>query len=155
MRRLWLLILMAALAGCSSTGTIQDSVTKDEMLPYALEIDYGSNAINRDWTMAFETALNARLQAVGMLASGEESGNTATINFTTFRMRSTGTRVAAGIFAGTDEVICSVKVIDRNSGRVVGESEIKTSNVTAWGTSEGYLKDHAEKVADFLLGIQE
>lgn len=144
-------LLSLFLAGCATNAIVSDDISTGELKPYSLDIDYGPNSLDQSWKTIFEDALNQRLQAAGLLSQKKGDDNIALVTFTEFRMRSTGTRMVAGIFAGTDSIVSPVKVTNSETGEVIGEAQIETKNISAWGTTEGFIKDHANKVADYLV----
>jgi hypothetical protein len=144
-------ILSLFIAGCATNAIVTDEISTGELKPYSVDIDYGPNSLDQSWKDIFENALNQRLEAAGLLGRENADNNAALVTFTEFRMRSTGTRMVAGILAGTDSIVSPVKVTDPKTGAVLGEAQIETKNISAWGTTEGFIKDHANKVADYLV----
>ena len=149
------LILCAALTtiltGCGTTSTVMDPINPSEVKPYAVVIEYNVSVVD-DWKYLFESKLQTALAVAGMQADEEDkSANSAEISFVTFRLRDDGTRLMAGIFAGTDEVTSEITARDA-SGAVIGKGVVTTSNASAWGSNDGYLEEHAKDIVKFLLG---
>ena len=147
-------VFLAMITGCSTTSTVMDPVNLEEVKPYSVSIEYNTDVAD-DWKYLFESKLNAALVAAEIKAeSGAFGANVAEIKFTTFRLRDDGTRLMAGIFAGTDEVTSEIIVKD-STGMEIGRGVVKTENASAWGSNDGYLEDHAKDIVRFLKGESE
>ena len=148
------LLIGAASMGCSSTAIVQDAVSLSEREPVNYEISY-QTAVEDNWKRLFEVELRDELVRVGLLAPDDAKGpNQVSINFLVFRLRDDGTRLMAGIFAGTDEIKSEI-VVRNTDGEEIGRSVVTTSNASAWGSNSGYLEDHARDIAAFLSGGED
>ena len=144
-------VLTMTLTGCGTTSMVMDQINASEVKPYAVVIEYKVSVAD-DWKYLFESKLKTELAAAGVQADKDDNSvNSAEISFVTFRLRDDGTRLMAGILAGTDEVTSEITARDA-SGAVIGKGVVTTSNATAWGTNDGYLKEHAKDIVKFLLG---
>ena len=145
------LIAILAVAGCSSTTAVQDSIPLAERKPVSYEISY-QTAVEDDWKQMFEVKLREELDRVGLLAPDDAmDSNQVSINFVVFRLRDDVDRKLGGLWAGTDEVKSEI-VVRNSEGAEIGRSVVTTSNTTAWVTNSGYLEHHARDIAAFLGG---
>ena len=145
------LIMVVALSACSSTATVMDAVSLSERLHVRYEINYATQVAD-DYKRLFEIELRDELVNVGLLApEGAGKTNKVSINFLTFRLRDDGSRLIAGIFAGTDEIKSEV-VVSNSDGEKIGRGVITTSNASSWGTNAYYLEEHARDISAFVNG---
>jgi len=153
------LILICAMSasiitGCGTTSTVMDPIDASEVQPYSVSVEYNVE-VSDDWKYMFESKLDVQLSAARMKADQTDTvSNLAEITFITFRLRDDGTRLMAGIFAGTDEITSNIVVRD-SSGNVIGNGTVTTTNSSAWGSNDGYLEDHARDIVKFLQGNSE
>ena len=99
-----------------------------------------------------KSEIDSILAARGQRAAGTESdAKKLSIEITNYYMRHGATRFFVGIMAGRDSIRSTVKVIDA-SGNVLGQTDVDSTNATAWGTSSGLIESHAEEIVDFATG---
>ena len=145
------LIAILAVAGCSSTTAVQDSIPLAERKPVSYAISY-QTAVEDEWKQMFEVKLDDELDRVGLLAPDDAMGaNQVSINFFVFRLRDNASREFGGLMAGTDEVKSEI-VVHNSEGVEIGRSVVTTANASGWVTSSGFLEHHARDVAAFLGG---
>ena len=145
------LIAILAVAGCSSTTAVQDSIPLAERKPVSYEISY-QTAVEDDWKQMFEAKLRDELDRSGLLAPDDAvNPNQVSINFLVFRLRDDASRKLGGLLAGTDEIKSEI-VIHNSEGAEIGRSVVTTDNTTAWVTNSRYLEHHARDIAAFISG---
>ena len=95
--------------------------------------------------------LKAALAAADAGSQGDPADWQIAVKVVSYRMRSGFTRFMFGMLAGKDGVDSQVQVLDA-SGKVLGDSNVSTFNVTAVGSGEDVAKMHADEIAKFVLG---
>lgn len=104
---------------------VMDQINASEVKPYAVVIEYKVSVAD-DWKYLFESKLKTELAAAGVQADKDDNSvNSAEISFVIFRLRDDGTRLMAGILAGTDEVTSEITARDA-SGVVIGKDVVTT-----------------------------
>lgn len=95
--------------------------------------------------------LKADLAAADAGGEGDPADWQIAVKVVSYRMRSGFSRFMFGMLAGKDGVDSQVQVLDA-SGKVLGDSNVSTFNVTAVGSGEDVAKMHADEIAKFVLG---
>ena len=65
-------------------------------------------------------------------------------------MRGGGERIALGIFAGKDIIDTLVLIKSKENNAILAEFSVESSNNTAWGTTDGLIEGHADKIIQYL-----
>ncbi|WP_340677751.1 DUF4410 domain-containing protein [Paraglaciecola sp.] len=72
------------------------------------------------------------------------------IVFTSYDVRHGAARALAGALAGSDYVVTEVIIKDKETGNVLSKISVISQNKSAWGTTQGLLEKHADKIASYL-----
>lgn len=149
MIRIAIVLLTLALAACSTTSTVlQPLPTTSSQVPahayaYAFENHGGDDQEGID---RLDRLIQGRLLQAGLVAGiGQPSSGRVQIDLTHYYVRSNGARFWAGIMAGRDKIVSEVAVFD-DAGKQVGSFEVETTNLSAWGTTEGLMEKHADEI---------
>ena len=135
------------LAACSTTSTVHQahSAPAGQTYAYSFSNEGGDDA---EGIALLDGVIQSHLREAGLIHAG--SGNPKIeVVLKHYSVRSNGARFWAGIMAGRDKIVSSVRVIDAN-GSQVGNFEVETFNSTAWGTTDGLMQKHAEELVSQL-----
>ncbi len=145
------LFISTLIFGCSSSTTVKKEFASVKNNNYLIETYYSGRHTPHDYRQIFESHLQRKLDEI-YLNTGTDSDptHTAKIIFEEFQLRDDTERVMVGIFAGTDKVVSSVRVISNEENELVGEALIESNNASAWASNSGLLEKHAQKIIDFL-----
>jgi hypothetical protein len=153
MIRIAVVLLALALAACSTTSTVHQplpptaSQAPAHAYAYAFENHGGDDLEGID---KLDRLIQGRLLQAGIVAGmGEPSSGRVQVDLTHYYVRSNGARFWAGIMAGRDKIVSEVEVFD-DAGRQVGSFEVETTNLSAWGTTEGLMEKHADEIVGWL-----
>lgn len=137
------------LTACGTSGSITRPNIAEPNGKYWYVIQSGGG-MSPEAMGIFRGRLDERLAKV-RAADGAPGAYRAEIRVTNYRLRTTATRILAGIFAGTDDIQSMVQIVEPATGRVLGTMAVDTDNATIMGTSRGFIEAHADEIADFLL----
>ena len=149
MIRIAVALLGLALAACSTTSTVHQplpptaSQVPAHAYAYAFEHHGGDDLEGID---KLDRLIQGRLLQARLVAGiGEPSSGRVQVDLIHYYVRSNGARFWAGIMAGRDKIVSEVDVFD-DAGRQIGSFEVETTNLSAWGTSEGLMEKHADEI---------
>ena len=95
--------------------------------------------------------LKNQLEASGLLAANaSESSRTVEITIDNYYMRHGATRATVGVMAGADKILTTIVVKEGKTQGVLSRFTVYSKNPTAWGTSQGMIEEHADKIVDYL-----
>lgn len=148
-KRIALLLVVVMLSACSTTSRVQQahSGLQGRSFDYQFTNRGGDNA---EGIAELSRVIQNQLQTGGWINNGAASGRIE-ITLTHYYMRHGAARALAGIMAGRDKIISHVRVLDA-SGTSLAAFEVESTNSTAWGTTGGLHKKHAEEIAAKLKG---
>lgn|SRR5690606_660625 len=150
--RIALIALMLALVACSTVSTVH------QPLPYAAAQGQGyayafANSAGDDdpeGVARLDRLIHAGLLKAGLVAaSGESPVGRVEVELTHYHVRSNAARFWAGILAGRDKIASRVTVHDA-AGAEIGSFDVETTNVSAWGSTQGLMEEHADEIASRL-----
>lgn len=144
MIRMAIALLVVALSGCTTTSTVQQAVAPAQGTTYALAFE-NNGGEDLAGIASLARIIRERLQGAGLLAAGPAPGARVEVEFTHFRVRSYAARAIAGILAGRDRIASQVTVVGPD-GTQAGRFEVETTNLSAWGTGEGLMEQHADEI---------
>jgi hypothetical protein len=149
MIRVGVVLLILALAACSTTSTVRQplpSISGEapaHAYAYVFENHGGDDleGIGR-----LDRMIQGRLLQAGLVAAmGEPSSGRVQVELTHYYVRSNAARFWAGIMAGRDKIVSEVTVFD-DAGKQLGSFEVETTNLSAWGSTEGLVEKHADEI---------
>jgi hypothetical protein len=141
-----------ALAACSTTSTVRQPLSGQPLATHAYAASFDDRAgSDPEGIGKLQRVVLVRLNAAGLLANGASPEGRIEITVTHFYVRSDTARFLAGIMAGRDRIASEVRVFDGN-GAQVGRFEVETTNLSAWGTAEGLMEQHADEIVARLQG---
>jgi hypothetical protein len=116
-------------------------------------IDARASKAPQHFLLTVRSYLEADLRSRDMLVPKEEGGlYRVEISVFKYRMRSGYSRRVFGILAGKDGCTSLVRVIRKDTGELVGESEVMTYNITESMELDDVARMHAEEIGRFLAG---
>lgn len=147
MRALALSLTLLFLTACSTTSAVHQAHTRapGQAYEYAFANQGGDDA---EGIAKLDAVIQSHLRDAGLLAPAAAEGRIEVV-VKHFYVRSNGARFWAGIMAGRDKIISQVRVLGVD-GAQAGDFEVETTNTTAWGTTEGLMKTHAEEIVTRL-----
>ena len=147
------MLLLLALAACSTTSTIHQPIPPQAtgVHGYAYSFE-NSGGDDLEGIARLDRMIHARLLIAGLVAAtGEPSAGRVEIELTHYYLRSNTARFLAGILAGRDKIVSQVKVFDE-TGKLLGSFETETTNLSAGGSTEGLMEKHADEIVARLKG---
>lgn len=147
--RISIALLVLALGACTTTSTVQQPVAPAQGRAYAFSFE-NSGGDDLAGIASLARIIQGRLQAAGLLQAGGPPGagpaaGRVEVELTRFRMRSHAARAIAGILAGRDTIASRVTVLGPD-GTPLGRFEVETTNLSAWGSAEGLMEQHADEI---------
>jgi hypothetical protein len=146
-------VLAFVLSACASNTNVLTPVTvPDADAPSYADVDVvnaGTEAPSH-FLEAIRSYLDQAMHEQGLIEA--DAARQVRVVVTDYRMRSGFTRAMFGVLAGKDGVDSQVTIIDRESGEIVGQSDITSYNVMAIGGMEDIARMHAKEIAMFLGG---
>jgi hypothetical protein len=149
MIRVGVVLLSLALAACSTTSTVRQALppassqAPAHAYAYAFENHGGDD---QEGIARLDRLIQGRLLQAGLVAGiGEPSSGRVEVDLTHYYLRSNAARFWAGIMAGRDKIASEVEVFD-DAGERVGSFEVETTNLSAWGSTEGLMEKHADEI---------
>ena len=135
------------LAACSTTSTVHQAhgATAGQTYAYSFSNQGGDDD---EGIALLDSIIQSHLRQAGLIDAGNANPKIDVV-LKPYYVRSNGARFWAGIMAGRDKIVSSVRVIDAN-GSQVGNFEVETFNSTAWGTTDGLMQKHAEELVSQL-----
>lgn len=154
--RILMALLSLALAACSTTSTIDQPLPPQapvaHVYSYAFENHNGEDI---EGIAKLDRAIHAQLLRAGMVAqTGEAADGRMRVELTHYYVRSNAARFWAGILAGRDKIASRVTLRDA-AGTELGSFEVETTNLSAWGSTEGLMDRHAEEIAARCKGLHD
>ena len=141
---------LLAISACSTSMQIETSYTYIEGEKFKYEVTNKALVQAKDLDV-FRTRLDKQLMATDQLAnSAKNDAVQVEITITSYKMRSDAARMLLGIFAGTDEMVSNIRVRNSADNTLKAEFEVVSRNATAWGTSDGMIKDNADQIVKYL-----
>ena len=150
MIRTAVVLLALALAACTTTSTVhqQHSPSASQTYAYTFENNGGDDL---EGIAQLAGIIQGRLRDAGLLSTDRAPGGRVEVELTHYYVRSNAARSLAGIMAGRDKIVSQVTVLD-GSGSPMGRFEVETTNLSAWGTREGLMEQHADEIVARLKG---
>lgn len=139
-------LLLAACAGTKSNVRMPYSAATGDRFIYNLD-NYGG--MTPEGRQVFEGRLRARLGT--MLVNQDPAAKQLNVRIDYYRMRHGAVRAMVGVMAGQDRVQSTVTIVSPD-GQQLGSLFVESKNPTAMFTATGLLQDHADQVADFVMG---
>ncbi len=138
------LLLCLALAACSTTSTVLQPHAPAAGQAYSLSFT-NEGGDNIEGIAKLETIIQDKLREAGQLAGQGAAPAKLDVVLKHYYLRSNATRFWAGIMAGRDKIISHVRIL-RADGTQDGSFEVETTNISAWGTSDGLMEKHADEI---------
>ena len=149
--RLAAALLFLALAACSTTSTVHQPVPPQATHAYAYAFE-NNGGDDLEGIAKLDRMIHARLLVAGLVAAtGEPSAGRVQVELTHYYVRSNAARFLAGILAGRDKIVSQVTVLDE-AGKLVGSFDTETTNLSAGGSTEGLMEQHADEIVARLNG---
>lgn len=146
------LLLVVALAACSTTSTVHKPVPPAVAQGQAYAYAFANSAGDEDpeGVARLDRLIHAGLLKAGLVAtSGESRAGRVEVELTHYYVRSNAARFWAGILAGRDRIASRVTVRDER-GAEIGSFDVETTNVSAWGGTQGLMEEHADEIVSRL-----
>jgi len=156
---LFVLFLSILLSNCGSVTKVLKPLDptifqKGKVVNYEiLKIEPGETNSPKHFLIALDSYIEVRLKEYGLMYEGDKNLQVK-IEVDAYRMRKGFIKKALGIFGGKDGVQSYIKIIDKVTGKVIGEAVINTSNIGSSTTIDDMARLHANKIAKFLYGKQ-
>lgn len=148
-RKAVLFLSFSLVAALSTSHAQQDDPAPTRGYAYAFSNQGGDDA---DGIARLDSFIQQRLRDANLLATGAGNGRVE-VTLTHYYARSEGARAWAGVMAGRDKVVSQVRVLD-GSGKPLDEFEVKSSNVTAFGSTAGLHEKHADEIVARVKQVQ-
>ena len=153
MIRIMAALLCLFLAACSTTSTVYQPLSPQgeavRAYGYAFENNGGDDL---EGIARLDRLIHGRLLQAGLVASGGAAPEgSVNIELTHYYVRSNAARFWVGIMAGRDKIVSRVTVLGAD-GAEIGSFEVETTNISAWGSTEGLMEKHAEEIVSRLRG---
>lgn len=138
-----LLACVLFLAACSTTSAVHQRHTPaaGQVYAYSFENQGGDDV---EGIAKLDGVIQSKLRQAGLLAGGGAERKLE-ITLKHYYLRSNGARFWAGVMAGRDKIISNVRVVGAD-GTQAGSFDVETTNVSAWGTSDGLMQKHADEI---------
>ena len=150
MIRVAAVLLSLALAACATTSTVHQQHAPASTQAYAYTFE-NSGGDDLEGIAQLASLIQARLKDAGLLATVQVPEGRVEVELTHYYVRSNAARFWAGIMAGRDKIVSRVTVLD-GAGAPVGRFEVETTNLSAWGSREGLMEQHADEIVARILG---
>lgn len=146
-------LLCLLLAACSTTSTVYQPLARQGEAVHAYGYSFENNGgDDLEGIAKLDRLIHGRLLREGLVAAaGAEPDGSVNIDLTHYYVRSNAARFWAGIMAGRDKIVSRVTVLDAG-GTEIGSFEVETTNISAWGSTEGLMEKHAEEIVSRLKG---
>lgn len=146
-------LLCLALAACSTTSTVRQPLPRQGTPVHAYAYHFENNGgDDLEGIARLDRLIHGRLLQAGLVAAaGESPVGSVKVDLTHYYVRSNAARFWAGIMAGRDKIISTVTVFDA-AGTEIGSFEVETTNLSAWGSTEGLMEKHADEIVLRLKG---
>lgn len=146
-------LLCLLLAACSTTSTVYQPLPPQGETVHAYAYSFENNGGDDPEGIAkLDRLIHARLLREGLVAGADaDPDGSVNIDLTHYYVRSNAARFLAGIMAGRDKIVSRVTVLDA-AGTEIGSFEVETTNMSAWGSTEGLMEKHAEEIVSRLRG---
>lgn len=149
--RLMIVAMALALSACGTSSQVRENYSRVAGDKFTYEV-VNTDGMSDEGLAMLKSQIDSMLTARGQRAAGTESdARKLNIEITNYYMRHGATRFFAGIMAGRDSIRSTVKITDQ-AGNVLGQTDVDSTNATAWGTSGGLIESHAREVVDFATG---
>lgn len=148
---------LVILAGCSSTMKVTKEYRPSTSDVFSYEFQYKESVVvPEEVRVIMKNRIESELAKRDMLASSNrQDSKRIEIIFNNYNMRSGGARFVGGIFAGTDIIDTLVLVKNNDGNDILGEFVVESKNNTAWGTSQGLIEGHADKIVKYLANAKK
>lgn len=156
-RNVIIAIICLLLFNCSSTTKVfthLDSMifNKSENLNYELlKIDSRKIKVPRHFLNAVYSYLENELIDNDLIYKGEKNYQVK-IEVLKYKMRKGFIKKHFGFLAGGDHILSYITVINKKTGRVIGEAAVDTSNIDKNTTLDDMASMHAKKISRYLTG---
>ncbi len=146
-RSLALTASILLLAACSTTSTVHQTHSAPPGQTYAYSFS-NQGGDNHESIARLDGIIQTHLREAGLLDAGDANPKIEVV-LKHYYVRSNGARFWAGIMAGRDKIVSSVRVVGAD-GSQTGNFDVETFNSTAWGTTDGLMEKHAEELVSRL-----
>lgn len=148
-RSVALLACVLFLAACSTTSRVHQAHTPVAGQVYAYSFS-NQGGDDHEGIATLDSVIQGKLREAGLLAGGASERKIEVV-LKHYYVRSNGARFWAGIMAGRDKIISSVRIVGAD-GAQAGNFEVETTNTTAWGSTDGLMQKHADEIVARTLG---
>lgn len=148
-RSIALLACLLFLGACSTTSRVHQAhaPTTGQVYAYSFSNKGGDDHAG---IAILDSVIQRKLREAGLLSAGAADRKIDVV-LTHYYVRSNGARFWAGIMAGRDKIISNVRILAAG-GDQIGNFEVETTNTTAWGTTDGLMRKHADEIVVRTLG---
>jgi hypothetical protein len=146
-RNLALALCVLAATACSTTSKLHQAPQLQPGQTYSYSFSNQSGD-DPESIASLNAVVQARLREAGLLRA-EAGDPKIEVVLKHYYVRSNGARFWAGIMAGRDKIVSNVRVLGPG-GATIGNFDVETINVTAWGTSGGLMERHADEIVTRL-----
>ena len=144
--------LLVILVGCGSTMKVTKEYQPSATDLFSYDIQYNESVVvPEEAIVIMKNRIESELGKRNLLApSNSLNSKRIEIIFNNYTMRGGVARFGGGIFAGTD-IIDTLILVKTDDGHVIlSEFVVESTNNTAWGTSQGLIEGHADKIVKYL-----
>lgn len=147
MARIAAALVFLALAACSTTSTVYQPLPSQTSALHDYAYSFQNNGgDDLEGIAKLDRLIHSHLLRAGLVAAADQSPvGRVEIELTHYYVRSNAARFWAGIMAGRDKIVSQVRVLD-DAGKQVGSFEVETTNISAWGSTEGLMEKHADEI---------
>jgi Domain of unknown function (DUF4410) len=149
-------VVCLLLAACGSSQSVVKQMDTSATVASKFHIDaiedHSGQAIPSHIIGAVRGYLESDLTKRNLLAPQGDPAPVVHVDINSYRMRSGFSRAFWGMMAGKDGMGSKVTVLDRPGGRVLGESNVSSFNVSAIGSEDDIARMHADEITKFLAG---
>ena len=146
-RTITLAAIFVLIAGCSTTSTVHQAPQLQPTQTYSYSFS-NEGGDDLEGVKRLDDVIQTHLREAGLTGSGNSNAIIQVI-VKHYYVRSNGARFMAGIMAGRDKILSNVRVVGTD-GSQLGNFDVETFNSTAWGTTDGLMKKHAEEIVSKL-----
>jgi len=150
-------VIILLLGACASTTEVfkpldQKIFAENTNLNYELlKIDSDNTNVPRHFMEAVNSYLEVALKESGFIRKGDKNYRIK-IKVEKYKMRKGFIKKHLGFLAGGDKIVSEITVIDKRTGKIVGEAMVDTSNIAKSTTIDDMANMHAKKIAAYLKG---
>lgn len=149
-----MIVVMAfALSACGTSSQVRNSYARAPGDKFTYEV-VNTDGMSDEGLAILKKEIDSMLAARGQRAAGTEpDARKLNIEITNYYMRNGATRFFVGIMAGRDSIRSTVRITDA-AGTLLGQTDVDSTNTSAWGTSSGLIEGHAKEIVDFATGTR-